>query len=80
MIIKRFFIGIICAAIGMLVIKFRKKIADVSGPVGFAERIFGGGGTYTLYLLVGCIAVILSILYATGVLQDTIDSKLTPLF
>ena len=80
MLIKRIFIGLIGIVASLLLVKFREKVQRMTGTIGFAERIFGGGGTYTFFLLLGSIGVIASILYMFGVLQTIIPSILGPLF
>ena len=80
MLITRIIIGIIGVAIGLLMIRFREKLQRFTGAIGFAERIFGNGGTFTFLLLLGSAVVILSILYMTGVLQNLLPNRLGPYF
>jgi hypothetical protein len=75
-----YFIGIIGIITGLATIKYRANIHDFTGTVGFAERIFGMGGTYTFYLLLGAATILLSVLYATGQLQSMITSFIGPFF
>jgi len=65
-------LGIIGVVIGLLVIKFREPIYRFSGKFGFAEKFFGSGGTLSFYLIFGCLLVILSIVYASGFLENIV--------
>lgn len=80
MLIKRIFIGTVCVVLGLLLIKFREKVQKITGTVNYAEKIFGPGGTFTFYLLLGSITVILAILYMFGVLQRILPGLLGPIF
>ncbi len=73
-------IGLIGIAVGILIIKYRERLQYMTGPVPSAERYLGAGGTFALYLLIGCAVVILSILFMTGILQDTVKSVSGPFF
>lgn len=76
----RFLIGLIGIVCGLLIIKYREKIQRVSGPIAFAEKYLGPGGTFSMYLLTGCGTVILSILYAFGIIQSIIEKAASPFF
>lgn len=65
----QYIIGIIGVITGLLLIKYRYKVREFTGLIGFAERYLGTGGTYTFYLLLGTAMIFLSVLYATGQLQ-----------
>ena len=65
-------IGIIIGAI--LVIKSRRIVQRIIGPLGFAEKYLGGGGTYVFFQAVGFIMIIVSLLIMVGIGQFVYDS------
>jgi hypothetical protein len=64
----------------LAIIKYREKLQTVTGPISFAERFFGSGGTFTLLALVGSIGIIVSILVLFNVHTVFIESIVTKLF
>ena len=64
-----FIIGMLITIGGFLLIVFREKVHNVTGDVGFAEQYLGGGGTYTLFLILGVVMFFGGIAWATGTLQ-----------
>lgn len=65
--------------LSFLFIIYRTKIKDFTGSIGFAEKYFGAGGTYTLFLFIGIAMFIVSLMVATGTFYSTIQSFLSPL-
>jgi len=65
--------GIIGMILGMLILIFRPKIKDFTGNIGFAERYLGPGGTWTFLIFFGVIVFIVSLMWATGSLQDSLS-------
>jgi hypothetical protein len=66
----QYLIGLLGIITGLLLIKYRAKVREFTGLIGFAEKYLGSGGTYTFYLLLGAALIFLSVLYATGQLQS----------
>jgi len=62
--------GILGMIVGFLIIVFRKNIKDMTGNIGFAEKYFGMGGTWTFLAFLGGAIFILSLMWATGSLQN----------
>lgn len=62
-----FFFGV---PLGILIMVYRFQLKQLTGDVGWAERYLGSGGTYNLFILLGIIFIILSVMYAFGTLQD----------
>jgi len=56
--------------VGILIIVFRPRIKDITGNIGFAERYLGLGGTWTFLLILGLGLFAISLMWATGSLQD----------
>lgn len=64
--------GFIGMVIGFLILVLRPQIKDLTGDIGFAERYLGQGGTWTFLALLGIAIFILSLMWATGTLQDAL--------
>lgn len=64
----------------LLLVKYRKQVGDMIGPVDFAERFFGSGGTYTFVLLLALATFILSLMYGLGTLQEIFSGSLGQIF
>ena len=45
--------GLIGMIGGFLILVYRRQIKNVVGSIGFAEKIFGAGGTWTFLALLG---------------------------
>lgn len=75
----KFFLALIGFPLSFLIIIYRQKIKDVVGSVGFAEKYFGMGGTYTLILLIGVGLFVVTLLYVTGTLQSLLKTVFGPL-
>jgi hypothetical protein len=76
----QYIIGLLGIACGLLLIKYRAKIREFTGLIGFAEKYLGSGGTYTFYLLLGALMIFLSVLYATGQLQSFLSNNFLKYF
>lgn len=68
------FQGILGMIVGFLILVFRPKIKDFTGDIGFAERYFGAGGTWTFLALLGAVIFIFSLMWALGTLQGFLMS------
>lgn len=62
--------GLLGMTLAVLILVFRPRIKDFTGDVGFAERWFGPGGTWTLFIIIGIALFVLSLMWATGTLQS----------
>ena len=71
---------IICWPIAYLMLKYRRAVKEFTGDIGFAERIFGMGGTNTFIIIFALVVFILSLMYALGTLQSVFSSLLGPFF
>jgi hypothetical protein len=72
--------AIIGFPLSFLIIIYRAKIKSFTGSIGFAEKYFGSGGTYTLILLLGVAVFIITLLYSTGTLQSFMKTVFGPIF
>ena len=76
----RILAAIIGIPLGFVIMIFRYHIKQFTGPIGWAEQYMGSGGTYNLYILVGLVISIVSLMYALGSIQDVFAATLGPLF
>ena len=63
------FIGIVTS---FVMIYYRRELIEFTGPWGWAESMFGGGGSYTGVFVIGVLMFFLSLAYATGTLDDVL--------
>jgi len=66
--------------LAFMILKYRRRIKEFTGEIGFAERYLGMGGTNTLIVIIGILVFILSLMYALGTLQSFTGRVLGPLF
>jgi hypothetical protein len=76
----KWIVVLICWPLAYLVLRYRRAIKDFIGEIGFAEKIFGSGGTNTFIVIFGILVFVLSVMYAMGTLQAIIQNILGPLF
>jgi len=67
----KIFTLIIGVGIGILIVMYNRWLVRTVGMNSWAERTFGGGGTYTMWQLIGVVVIIGTVLYVTGTL-DTV--------
>lgn len=72
----RLIVGLIGVPLGFIIMIYRMKIREVTGPIDFAENKLGPGGTYTLYVLIGLAVSIISMMYAFGTFQEVFGATL----
>ena len=66
----KFFFFVVGVFGGVLYVIYHKKITEmVNLPIGWAERYFGPGGTYTAHLLFGLLAIVLGFLLGFGIID-----------
>ncbi|HPM27794.1 MAG TPA: hypothetical protein PLX55_01335 [bacterium] len=51
------------ALISFFSLGYSLKMARIFGKVGWAEKYFGPGGTYTMWKIIGVIAPIVAVVY-----------------
>ncbi len=78
--IIKFLIGLLIAGIGVLMTWKTSWIMSILGPIGFAERIFGGGGTRFFYKLVGVAVIFVGIIVATDLFDRIFGGFILGLF
>lgn len=74
------FIGIVGAILSLLILIFRVPIRGFMGQLGWAEKYFGPGGTYTGLLFVGVFGFFLSLMIMTGSLGVFLNAFLGKFF
>lgn len=79
-IILRIIIGLLLAAGGAFFVIRTRTVSDFFGPVPFAEKYLGGGGTNLFYKFLGIVVSLVGFLWATNLwgafLQATLGSLL----
>jgi hypothetical protein len=79
--IKQIIIGIIGIAFGFVLLWKNVYIVDhLTGRNAWAEKTFGGAGTYTLIKLLGILMIFLFLLYGTGLIGRLVDGFLGLIF
>jgi len=76
----RVLVLLIGAPLGLCFIVYRFQLKEFTGEIGFAEQYLGSGGTYNLYILIGILVFIGSIMYALGTLQEVFIGTLGKFF
>lgn len=62
----RILLGLIGCTLSILLVVYRDKVIHFMGPIAWAEQHLGGGGTYTLFVLIGLLGFIFSLMYMTN--------------
>lgn len=78
--LMRIVVGILISVLGFLLIIYREKAQMVTGTIGFAERYFGGGGTFTFLAILGLLFFIGGLMWAAGTFQSLFQGILGPFF
>ncbi len=76
----KWMIVIISWPIAYLMLKYRRAVKEFTGDIGFAERIFGMGGTNMFIIIFAMLVFILSLMYALGTIQTIFKTVLGPFF
>jgi hypothetical protein len=74
----QFVYGIIGMVLGLLMIMYAYPIKRFTGPMGWAERIFGIGGTSSAIKIIGVLVIIASFLWMTGTLPEIMRGIFSP--
>lgn len=59
---------------------YRTKLKEITGNIDFAEQYLGAGGTYTLFVLLGLVIFIFSVMYMFGSFQEIFSATLGRFF
>ncbi len=62
----RIVLGLIGAALSIVLIVYRERVVRFTGMIQWAESHLGGGGTYTLMVLIALLMFIFSLMYMTN--------------
>lgn len=76
----RYLIGLIGFPLGIVIVVYRERVKRFTGDIGFAEKWFGPGGTYTAILIFGLVFSLGSLMYMFGTLQALLGTLLGPFF
>ena len=73
--VGRIIFGIIGIPVGIALMVYAHKVVDgFTGPIPFAEKYLGGGGSYSFLRLLGAFISILSMLIMFGVANFIYDA------
>ena len=73
-------IGLFGVITGLAIIKYREPVYRFFGKFDFAEKFLGAGGSLNFYILFGSFLVVISILYASGFLQNLVYNLFSKFF
>lgn len=76
----RIFAAVIGIPLGFVIMIYRYQLKQFTGQIQWAEQYLGAGGTYNLYIIVGLVISIVSLMYALGTFQDLFSGALGPIF
>jgi len=76
----RILVAIFGIPLGFVIMIYRYQLKQLTGQIQWAERYLGSGGTYNLYVIIGLVISILSLMYALGTFQDLFTGSLGPIF
>ncbi len=65
----KFLLWLIIIACGVLVLKYRYQIYEMTGDWGWAEKYLGGTGTITAIALIGMLLIAAGTAYPFGVIE-----------
>ncbi len=66
MFLVRFLVFVLSFAAGLWIIRNSEWLVRTFGHAGWAERLLGAGGSYSVWKLGGIVVMILGFLYAVG--------------
>ncbi len=66
--------------LGFVIMIYRFYIKQFTGNIDWAEQYLGAGVTYNLYIIIGPVIAIVSLMYAVRTLQDLFNGALCPIF
>lgn len=77
---SRYIVLILGTLVAVVLLKYRVRIKSYMGDVGWAEKIFGQGGTYTMLVVLAFVSFFGSLMYFLGTLQTFFHDYLGPFF
>jgi len=72
--------GIVGIALGFASLRWRKEFHEWIGPIGWAEKFFGAGGTHTALILTSILLIIGSVMHLFGGLGPALGGVLFRFF
>jgi hypothetical protein len=76
----RILIGLAIAAVGTYMVIKTRKLLEFFGPIEWADRNLGGGGSNLLYKLIGILACFIGFMVATNLWGAFLQATLGSLF
>lgn len=78
--LTRIILGLVIGFVGFLFVWKTDVFYSMLGPVPWADRTFGGGGTRTFYKLLGVAIIIIGTMVATNLFEIIIGGFIRSLF
>ncbi|MFA5947124.1 MAG: hypothetical protein WC813_03805 [Patescibacteria group bacterium] len=78
--ITRILIGIAVALAGCLIVWKTQIMLDSVGPIEWAERNLGGGGSRLFYKLLGVVIILIGFMVITNLFNDIVGGGIKSLF
>jgi hypothetical protein len=78
--ITRILIGIGISALGFLIVWKTQIMLDSVGPIEWAERNLGGGGSRLFYKLLGTVIILIGFMVITNLFNDIVGGTISGLF
>lgn len=78
--LTRILVGLLVAALGFLMAWRTQWFMDLIGPIDWAERNLGGGGTRTFYKLFGLAVTVIGFLIVTNLFDMVIGGLIASVF
>lgn len=76
----RILVGLLGFPLGIVIMIYRYHLKQFTGEIAFAEQYLGSGGTYNLFIIIGMIVSLFSLMYAFGSIQDWAGGSLGQFF
>ncbi len=68
--------GLLCVAIGFLIVWKTRKIIDNFGTIDWAQEHLGGGGSSLMYKCIGIVIILIGFLWITNLGQAFLEATL----
>ena len=66
MVFIKILVFIVAILVGIWIISGREKLVRMIGKSSFAEKYLGMGGTYTMWILIGLLVIVLALIWLVG--------------
>lgn len=78
--IMRILIGILVSLGGIIIVWKTQIMMDTVGPIEWAEKTFGGGGSRLFYKLFGIFVILIGFMVITNLFNDIVGGAISSIF